>query len=67
MKLKEKEAKKSLSLAELRSELRQTEQSMFLLRFKHSVTPVKNPLEMRSLRKQVARLKTWINEKEATR
>ena len=67
MKLKEKEAKKNLSVAELRSELRQVEQNQFQLRFKHNVTPVKNPLELRSMRKQIARLKTWIKEKGAAR
>jgi large subunit ribosomal protein L29 len=67
MKLKEKEAKKSLSVEELRSELRQVEQNRFRLQFKHNVTPVKNPLELRSMRKQIARLKTWIKEKGTAR
>jgi large subunit ribosomal protein L29 len=67
MKLKEKEAKRNLSAVEMRSELRQLEQNRFRLSFKHSVTPVKNPIELRSMRKQIARLKTWIKEKEAKR
>ena len=65
MKAKDKEAKKNLSAAELRSELHTLQDKTFRLRFKHQVTPLANPLELRELRRQVARLKTWAREKEA--
>ena len=64
MKLKEKENQKALSVNELKSALRDAEQKRFQLGFKHSVTPVKNALELRTLRRDIARLKTWIREKE---
>ena len=64
MKAKEKETKKSLSVAELGNELRTAEEKSFRLRFQNQVTPVKNPLEIRNLRRHIARLKTWINEKK---
>jgi large subunit ribosomal protein L29 len=63
MKTKEKDDKKGLGVAELQNELRQTREKLFKLSFKHSVTPVKNPLELRALRRQIARLNTWISEK----
>ena len=64
MKANEKEAKRSLSVAELKSELRQGQDKLFRLRFKHQVTPAESPLEIRTLRRQVARLKTWIAERD---
>ena len=64
MKLKEREAQKALSVNELKAALRDAEQKRFQLNFKHSVTPVKNALELRTLRREIARLRTWIREKE---
>jgi len=65
MKSKDKENLKNHSVAELRVELLQAREKMFRLQFKHKVTPVKNPLEMRVLPRHAARLQTWIREKEA--
>lgn len=64
MKAKVKEEKKNLSLTELRTELRQAQEKSFKLQFKHRVTPLENPLELRHVRRDIARLKTWINEKQ---
>lgn len=64
MKAKEKENLRNHSTSELRAELSQTREKLFRLQFKHGVTPVKNPVEMRTLRRQVARLETWIRQKE---
>jgi len=64
MKLKEREAKKALSVNELKNALKEAEQKRFQLAFKHSVTPVKNPVELRTLRREIARLRTWIRQKE---
>ena len=65
MKAKEKEVKKSLSAAELKGELHQAQEKLFKLQFKHQVTPLSNPLELRTLRRHVARLKTWVREKSS--
>ena len=67
MKTKEKEAKKSLSLVELNTELRTAQEKKFKLQFKHQVTPLANPMELRALRRQIARLKTWINDKQESK
>ena len=63
MKINERQAKRSLSAVELESELRQTLEKSFKLRFKHRVTPLANPVELRTLRRHIARLNTWIAEK----
>ncbi len=65
MKAKEREAKKVLSLPELRSEVAQAREKRFRLRFKHQVTPSKNPVELRTLRRDIARLETWIRQRES--
>lgn len=63
MKANEKQAKKSLSAAELAAELRAAREKRFKLRFKHGVSTLPNPLELRDTRRQIARLKTWIRER----
>ncbi|MFA6093018.1 MAG: 50S ribosomal protein L29 [Elusimicrobiota bacterium] len=64
MKTQDKTNKKDLSLDELRSELRQLREKQFKLRFKHRVTPLTNPMELRSLRRDIARLNTWIRTRQ---
>jgi large subunit ribosomal protein L29 len=63
MKSREREAKRNLSVAELEAELRQVREKCFKAGFKHEVTPLANPLELRNSRRHIARLKTWIQEK----
>jgi len=65
MKAKDRESLRNHSADELRAELLQTREKLFRLQFKHGVSPVKNPLELRNLRRHAARLETWIREKEA--
>jgi len=67
MKAKDKEAKKTLSVGELNAELRTAQEKKFKLQFKHQVAPLDNPVELRTLRRQIARLKTWINEKQESK
>ncbi|MFH1723425.1 MAG: 50S ribosomal protein L29 [Elusimicrobiota bacterium] len=64
MKRKEKERKRSLSVGELRAELTQLRAKRFKLQFKHRVTPLQNPLELRAVRRNIARLQTWIRKRE---
>lgn len=63
MKNKDKDAKKNLSATELRAELVQLREKQFKLRFKHRVTPLTNPMELRAVRKDIARVQTWIRQK----
>jgi large subunit ribosomal protein L29 len=64
MKAKERESKSSLSLDELRAELRKLKEKRFRMGFKHQVTPLNNPLELRAIRRDIARLSTWIRARE---
>ncbi|MGB2580036.1 large subunit ribosomal protein L29 [Elusimicrobium simillimum] len=64
MKTKEKETLKKKSAAELSDLLVKAQEKKFNLLFKHSTTPVANPLEIRAVRREIALLKTLINQKE---
>ncbi|OIO11177.1 MAG: 50S ribosomal protein L29 [Elusimicrobia bacterium CG1_02_63_36] len=64
MKRKEKEIKSTLSADEIRAEIEKLEEKQFRLNFKHKVTPLGNPMELRQVRRDIARLKTWLRSKE---
>jgi large subunit ribosomal protein L29 len=48
---------------ELDTDLHESVQKLFRLRYSHAAVPLKNPLEIRHLRRHVARLKTVIQER----
>jgi len=54
---------KNLSVTELDAKLRESEEQLFRMRFRHSSAPLKNPLEIRNMRRTVAQLKTLLNGK----
>ncbi|MBI2362968.1 MAG: 50S ribosomal protein L29 [Elusimicrobia bacterium] len=64
MKTKEKDQKKNLSAGELKTALTQLREKQFRLRFKHRVTPLANPLELRAVRRDIARLETYLRQKQ---
>jgi len=55
---------KSLGLDELKAKITEDEMRLKKLSFAHSVTPVENPMTIRALRKDIARLKTVLRSKE---
>lgn len=57
---------RSLSDTELRAKLRDTEEQLFRLKFRHASSPIKNPLEIRNLRRMIARLKTLLREQQVS-
>ena len=59
--------KTTMAAAELTTELRQALEKRAKLEFQHQVTPLKNPLELRFLRREIARLKTHIRMKEVAK
>jgi large subunit ribosomal protein L29 len=65
MKAKQKETIKAKSLAELQDMLAKAKEKQFNLLFKHSTTPLSNPLEIRVVRREIALLTTLINQKSA--
>ena len=58
---------RNLSDVELDVKLRETEEELFRLKFRHSSTPVKNPLLLRNLKRTVAKIKTLLHERKTTK
>ena len=52
---------------ELNAELKKMKNELFNLRFQHVTGQLENPLKMRDARKNIARVKTIIREKELQR
>ena len=50
--------------AELNTELSKMKKELFNLRFQHATGQLENPVKMRELKKDIARVKTIIREKE---
>jgi large subunit ribosomal protein L29 len=63
MKSKNWNETKDMTEAELSVKLSQLQDKLFRLKFRHQTAPVKNPLEIRGIRRNVARIKTLINQK----
>jgi len=53
-----------MSGAELNTELTKMKKELFNLRFQHATGQLENPVKMRELKKDIARVKTIIREKE---
>lgn len=64
MKTNEKEVLKKKTLAELNEVLGKAQEKKFNLLFKHSTTPIANPMEIRAVRREIALLQTLINQKK---
>ena len=64
MKAKQKEELKSKNVTELKELLGKAKEKQFNLLFKHSTTPLSNPLEIRVVRREIALLNTLISQKE---
>ena len=65
--MKAKDFKKDLrskSLEELKKEEQELKAQLFKLRFQHATSQIANPLELNSVKKDIARVKTIIREKE---
>ena len=55
---------REMSELELNVELKKMKQELFNLRFQHVTGQLENPIKMRDAKKQIARVKTIIREKE---
>jgi large subunit ribosomal protein L29 len=62
-----KQDKSAMGAAELRKELSAAIDRRAKLEFQHNVAPIKNPLQLRDLRREIARLKTHLHQKEAAK
>jgi large subunit ribosomal protein L29 len=54
---------KELTVEELRKRIVTTRQQLFLLKMKHSLGQVQNPIEIRNHRRDIAQMKTALNSK----
>ncbi len=63
MKIKQFREIKNFSKEELLAKLEEVQKKFFELKFRHKVTKLKNPLEIRELRRDIARLKTLLSVK----
>ena len=63
-KIEKKEDLSVLSASELHARLKELQDSYFQARFRHVTSPLKNPLEIRHFRRHIARIKTWLRQKE---
>lgn len=55
---------RSMTLDELRAKLAELEEERFNLRFRLTTQPLDDPLRIRKVRREMARVKTLIREKE---
>ncbi len=55
---------RDLSEKELDAKLTDLKQELFNLRFQHAINQLDNPLRLKVVRKDIARVKTVIREKE---
>ena len=58
---------REMSEAELNAELMKMKKDLFNLRFQHVTGQLENPVLLRETRKDIARVKTIIREKELAR
>jgi|YelNatPaOPRAMG01_1025707.scaffolds.fasta_scaffold509200_1 large subunit ribosomal protein L29 len=54
---------RNMSKEELLSKLEEMKKRLFELKLKHNVFKIKNPLEIRNLRRDIARVNTILREK----
>ncbi len=55
---------KDLSAAELQAKLVQLKKMYSDIKIAHAISPIENPLQIRSLRRSVARIATEISKRE---
>ncbi|HEY8484508.1 MAG TPA: 50S ribosomal protein L29 [Longimicrobiales bacterium] len=55
---------RNLTDEEIRERIRQAQEELFRLRFRSATQPLENPALLRSLRRDIARMKTILRERE---
>ena len=59
-----KKSIQGLSEQDLQARIKEDEQRLKKLEFAHAISPLENPMSIRSLRREVARLKTELKKKQ---
>ena len=57
---------RKMSAAELEAKLVELKKDLFMLRMQHATNQLDNPLQIAAVKKDIARIKTIIREKETT-
>ena len=52
------------TIAELEIEVRELKSELFKLRFQHATNQLENPIKIKDVKRDIARVKTLIKEKE---
>ena len=55
---------KELSVAELQEKLSETKKSYSDLKLAHAISPLENPIQLRAIRRTVARIATELTKRE---
>ena len=56
---------RDLTIEELASKLKDLKEELFNLRFQHAINQLENPHKIADVKKDIARVKTILNEKNA--
>ncbi|WP_104735694.1 50S ribosomal protein L29 [Hanstruepera ponticola] len=55
---------KELSVAELQEKLGETKKSYTEMKLAHAISPLENPIQLRSVRRTIARIATELTKRE---
>ena len=55
---------KSLSEQDLKDKIAEEQLRLKKITFSHAITPIENPMSIRSLRREIARMKTELHKRE---
>ena len=58
---------RDLGDADIRQKIEEAQEELFRLRFRSATQPLENPLLVRALRRDIARMKTILRERELER
>ena len=64
MKAKEIKEVRTLSVEKLEEKLQELKKDLFMLRMQHATNQLDNPMQIAAVKKDIARIKTIIREKE---
>ena len=64
MKAKELKEIRGLSVEKLEEKLQELKKDLFMLRMQHATNQLDNPMKIAAVKKDIARIKTIIREKE---
>ena len=64
MKAKEIKEVRGLSVEKLQETLQELKKDLFMLRMQHATNQLENPMQIAAVKKDIARIKTIIREKE---